>query len=94
MKRKSAPKPRNPFVQHLVTKKQGAHQKSYKVSRRDAKVALKKADYSTKHYDVLLSSLINGPLVEWFNNGFLIHVPGFDSQRVHHYFDDRLFIQQ
>ena len=92
MKRKSAPKPRNPFVQHLVTKKQGAHQKSYKTHRRDAKVALKKADYSTKHYDVLLSSLINGPLVEWFNNGFLIRVPGFDSRRVHHYFDDRLLL--
>ena len=69
MKRKFAPKPRNPFVQHLVAKKQGAHQKSYKVSRRDAKVALKKADYSTKHYDVLLSSLITKifciPVPEW-----------------------------
>lgn len=91
MKSKQLPKPRNPFVQHLIVKKQGAHTKSYKVSRRDAKVALKKnSDYSTKHHDVLLSSLIIGPLVEWFNIGFLIHIPGFDSQRVHHYFDDTL----
>lgn len=57
MKRKNTPKPRNPFVQHLVNKKQGAHQKSYKTHRRDAKVALKKADYSTKLGTVLLSSL-------------------------------------
>ena len=47
MKQKQLPKPRNPFVQHLVTKKQGAHTKSYKTHRRDAKVALKKSsDYS------------------------------------------------
>jgi hypothetical protein len=26
-----------------------------------------------------------GPLVEWFNKGFLIPAPGFDSQRVHQY---------
>ena len=58
MKRKELPKPRNPFVQHLIVKKQGAHEKSYKTHRRDAKVALKKSsDYSTKHDDVLLSSL-------------------------------------
>lgn len=59
MKRKELPKPRNPFVQHLITKKQGAHGKSYKTVRRDDKVALKKtSDYSTKHEDVLLSSLL------------------------------------
>ena len=49
MKRKELPKPRNPFVQHLIVKKQGAHEKSYKTHRRDAKVALKKSsDYSDK----------------------------------------------
>lgn len=89
-KQKTAPKARNPFVQHLVKRPSGAHEKSYKTHRRDAKVALKKnADYSDKPL-VYLSSLSNGPLVEWFNNGFLIRVPGFESQRVHHYFDDTL----
>ena len=90
MKRKELPKQRNPFVQHLVKKRQGAHEKSYKTHRRDAKVALKKnSDYSDKPM-VSLSSLLRGPLVEWFNKGFLILAPGFDSQRVHHYFDDTL----
>lgn len=90
MKSKQLPKPRNPFVQHLIVKKQGAHTKSYKVSRRDAKVALKKSsDYSDKPI-ASLSSLCNGPLVEWFNTGILIQVPQFDSERVHHYFDDIL----
>ena len=64
MKRKQLPKPRNPFVQHLVIKKQGAHEKSYKTHRRDAKVALKKnSDYSDKP-KVSLSSLIYGPIAE------------------------------
>lgn len=36
------PKKRNPFVQHLVGKKQGAHEKSKKVIRRDEKIQLKK----------------------------------------------------
>jgi hypothetical protein len=40
MKRK-LPKPRNPFVQHLVTKKQGAHIKSAKAQRARDKVELK-----------------------------------------------------
>lgn len=84
MKTKALPKPRDPFVQHLVKKKQGPHGKSYKIVRRDDKVALKKStDYSDKRVVVFLNSLINGPLVEWFNIGFLIHIPGFDSQRVH-----------
>lgn len=70
MKRKTLPKPRNPFVQHLISKKQGAHQKSYKTVRRDDKVALKKSsDYSTKHNDVLLNSLDTRefciPVPEW-----------------------------
>jgi len=42
MKQKQAPKPRNPFVQHLVKRKSGAHQKPYKTVRRDAKVEMKK----------------------------------------------------
>lgn len=36
------PKKRNPFVQHLVGKKQGAHEKSKKIIRRDDKAQLKK----------------------------------------------------
>ena len=42
MKRKSAPKPRNPFVQHLVVKKQGAHSKPYKAERANQKKELKR----------------------------------------------------
>lgn len=69
-KQKAAPKARNPFVQHLVKRPSGAHEKSYKVSRRDAKVALKKnSDYSTKYTDILLSSLATRvfciPVPEW-----------------------------
>ena len=56
MKQKQVPKPRNPFVQHLVKRKSGAHQKPYKTVRRDAKVEMKK-DYSEKHNDVSPSSL-------------------------------------
>jgi hypothetical protein len=41
-KQKNAPKERNPFVQHLIGKRQGAHQKSKKSLRRDEKAALKK----------------------------------------------------
>ena len=49
MKTKALPKPRDPFVQHLVKKKQGPHGKSYKIHRRNDKVALKKStDYSDK----------------------------------------------
>lgn len=69
MKSKQLPKPRNPFVQHLIVKKQGAHTKSYKTHRRDAKVALKKSsDYSDKPM-VSLSSLVTRefciPVPEW-----------------------------
>jgi hypothetical protein len=35
-------KNRNPFVQHLITKKQGAHQKPKKVERKKDKEKLKK----------------------------------------------------
>ena len=41
MKRKM-PKPRNPYVQHLVKRKQGAHSKSRKVERARAKAQLKR----------------------------------------------------
>ena len=61
MKRKksSLPKPRNPFVQHLMKRPSGVHGKSYKTTRRDDKMVLKKStDYSTKHNDVLLNSLV------------------------------------
>lgn len=40
-------KERNPFVQHLITKKQGAHGKSKKAVRQQEKVQLKK-DYLDK----------------------------------------------
>jgi hypothetical protein len=35
-------KPRDPFVQHLVKKKQGAHMKSAKAIRSQERAALKK----------------------------------------------------
>ena len=41
MKRKT-PKPRDPFVQHLVVKKQGAHVKSAKAQRAREKAKLRK----------------------------------------------------
>jgi hypothetical protein len=41
MKRKT-PKPRNPFVQHLVVKKQGAHIKSQKAQRARDRAALRR----------------------------------------------------
>jgi len=44
MKRKT-PKPRDPFVQHLVVKKQGAHVKSAKAQRSRAKSKLKRGCY-------------------------------------------------
>ena len=64
-KQKAAPKPRNPFVQHVVKRVSGAHEKSYKTHRRDAKVALKKTvDYSHKLHEIFVSSLY-GPVPEW-----------------------------
>ena len=41
MKRK-LPKNRNPFVQHLITKKSGSHQKPKKTERQIDKMKLKK----------------------------------------------------
>lgn len=68
-KQKAAPKARNPFVQHLSKRPSGAHEKSYKTHRRDAKVALKKnSDYSDKPI-ASLSSLATRvfciPVPEW-----------------------------
>jgi hypothetical protein len=46
MKRKQkTPKERNPFVQHLVTKKSGAHGKTKKALRRAEKVKLTKESF-------------------------------------------------
>jgi hypothetical protein len=39
---RKAPKPRNPFVQHLVVKKQGAHTKSAKAQRSREKANLRR----------------------------------------------------
>lgn len=39
--KKKIPKTRNPFVQHFVNKKQGAHRKSYKAQRGLEKIKLK-----------------------------------------------------
>lgn len=38
-------KSRDPFVQHLIGKKQGAHSKSKKAQRRDDKAQLKKETF-------------------------------------------------
>jgi hypothetical protein len=38
---RTAPKPRDPFVRHIITRKQGAHGKSRKAQRRAAKVSLR-----------------------------------------------------
>jgi hypothetical protein len=42
MKQKKQPKQRNPFVQHMITKKQGAHQKSKKSERQKDKMKIRK----------------------------------------------------
>lgn len=42
MKKKIPNKPRDPFVQHIIKKKQGAHGKTKKILRRDDKAELKK----------------------------------------------------
>lgn len=39
------PKERNPFVQHLMTKKSGAHGKSHKAERAAKKAAIRRGDY-------------------------------------------------
>lgn len=49
MKKVAAPKPRDPFVQHLLKKKQGAHGKSKKALRRAEKIKIKK-DHFEKQY--------------------------------------------
>ena len=41
-KKNKIPKPRNPFIQHLVKKKSGVHVKSKKAQRRDDKIKIKK----------------------------------------------------
>lgn len=41
-KQKELPKERNPFVQHLMNRRGGIHQKSKKAVRRDEKAQLKK----------------------------------------------------
>lgn len=42
LKRKELPKERNPFVQHLISKRGGgAHGRSKKAERRDDKMALR-----------------------------------------------------
>ena len=50
LKRK-APKPRNPFVQHLVTKKSGAHVKSQKAIRTREKAKLRREAYERARTD-------------------------------------------
>jgi hypothetical protein len=42
MKRKKQPKQRNPYVQHLIAKKQGAHEKPKKGERQKDKMKLRK----------------------------------------------------
>ena len=48
MKKKSLPKPRNPYVSHMLNRKSGSHEKSKKAIRRDSKIKIKKdlRDYS------------------------------------------------
>ena len=48
---KELPKARNPFVQHLITKKSGAHGKSKKAQRRDDKVELRKGNKPQDDFD-------------------------------------------
>ena len=50
-KKKKIPKPRNPFVQHLVVKKQGAHNESKKGKRSRDKVNIRKEHYDKEFLD-------------------------------------------
>jgi len=45
MAKKSLPKPRNPFVQHLIVRKQGAQTKSAKAQRSRDKAKIKGGRY-------------------------------------------------
>ena len=47
MKKKLPPKPRNPFIQHLVMRKSSVHGKTKKAIRQQEKIQLKK-DYLDK----------------------------------------------
>jgi hypothetical protein len=42
MKKTKTPKLRNPFVQHMIKRVAGAHGKSRKAERREAKVTLRR----------------------------------------------------
>jgi hypothetical protein len=55
-KHKELPKVRNPFVLHLSKRPSGAHGKTKKAERRDAKVQVKK-DYCEKYVYVFPSSI-------------------------------------
>lgn len=48
------PKERNPFVQHLITKKSGAHGKSKKAQRRDDKASLRKGSTTQDDFDKVI----------------------------------------
>jgi len=50
-KKQKIPKPRNPFVQHLITKKSGAHGKTQKAQRRDDKAELRKSNKPQDDFD-------------------------------------------
>ena len=50
-RKQKLPKARNPFVQHLITKKSGAHSKSKKAQRRDDKVDLRKGNKTQDDFD-------------------------------------------
>lgn len=60
MKKKSLPKPRNPYVSHMLNRKSGSHEKSKKSIRRDSKMKIKKElrDYS-KVNQIFVQSLIS-----------------------------------
>lgn len=51
MKKAKLPKSRNPFVQHLLKKKSGAHGKSKKAQRRDDKISLRKGNNNQDDFD-------------------------------------------
>lgn len=56
-KKKQLPKQRNPFVQHIITKKSGAHGKSKKAQRRDDKAELRKSNKNQDDFDKVVNFL-------------------------------------
>ena len=71
------PKPRNPFVQHLINRKQGVF-KDKTPTRAEIKASLRKADYSDK-FTIYPSSLLRNFL---YTGARVVHGDGLLTHKV------------